>query len=161
MDNWLPTLPWWTFVIRGGVAYVGLLVLMRMAGRHSFGEMSAFDMIVLVLVGGTLRTAIVGNDNSLCGAFIGVATVLVIDRFFAWAATRSPAFNRLVEGKPTTLARDGALLPDELRRHDVPITAFQRSLRKKGVIDVRDVAEARLEPNGKITVVLRENHGRR
>jgi uncharacterized membrane protein YcaP (DUF421 family) len=153
MDHWLPTLPWWTFVVRGAIAYVGLLALMRMAGRHSFGEMSAFDIIVLVLVGGTLRTAIVGEDNSLCGAFIGVATVLVIDRLFAWAATRSPAFNRLVEGNPTTLVRDGQLLQDELRRHDVPMPAFERSLRKRGVVDARDVAEARLEPNGKITVI--------
>ena len=50
MDNWLPTQPWWTFVVRGAVAYLGLLILMRLAGRHSFGEMSAFDIIVLVLV---------------------------------------------------------------------------------------------------------------
>ena len=35
MDHWLPTLPWWTFVVRGAVAYVGLLALMRLAGRHS------------------------------------------------------------------------------------------------------------------------------
>jgi len=157
MDHWLPTLPWWTFVLRGAVAYVGLLALMRMAGRHSFGEMSAFDIIVLVLVGGTLRTAIVGEDNSLCGAFIGVATVLVIDRLFAWAATRSPAFNRLVEGTPSILLRDGRLLPGQLRRHDVPLPAFERSLRKRGVLEVGQVVEARLEPNGKITVIRRSD----
>jgi uncharacterized membrane protein YcaP (DUF421 family) len=157
MDNWLPTLPWWTFVVRGAVAYLGLLVLMRLAGRHSFGEMSAFDILVLVLVGGTLRTAIVGNDNSLCGAFIGVATVLVIDRLFAVLATRSPAFNRLLEGRPSMLARNGQLLAGELRRHHVPMTVFERALRKNGITDVHRVAEARLEPNGKFTVVLRQD----
>jgi uncharacterized membrane protein YcaP (DUF421 family) len=154
MDNWLPVLPWWTFVLRGAVAYVGLLVLMRLAGRHAFGEMSAFDILVLVLVGGTLRTAIVGSDNSIGGAFIGVATVLVIDRIFGMLATRSAGFNRLVEGKANVLARQGRLLPEELRRRHVPITVFERALRKRGVVDVYDVAEARLEANGKITVVL-------
>jgi len=157
MDNWLPTQPWWTFVVRGAVAYLGLLILMRLAGRHSFGEMSAFDIIVLVLVGGTLRTAIVGEDNSLCGAFIGVATVLLIDRTIAGIATRSPTFNRWVEGRRTTLARDGRLIPGELRRHHVPATVFERALRKKGVVDVRDVAQAWLEANGKITLVRRKD----
>ncbi|NID14827.1 hypothetical protein [Luteibacter yeojuensis] len=77
MNEWFAlTEPWWHFAVRGVLTYLGLLVLMRLAGKRSFGEMSAFDVLVLVLAGGTLRTAIIGDDHTYLGAFIGVAAIL-------------------------------------------------------------------------------------
>jgi uncharacterized membrane protein YcaP (DUF421 family) len=149
------TMPWYMFVIRGAIAYIGLLVLLRLAGKRTFGELSAIDIVVLILVGGTLRTAIVGDDNSLLGAFIGVATILALDRCIAFFAARAPRINRLVEGRPAVLARYGLVDREALRRNNVPMAMFERALRSQGVRSIGDVIEARLEPNGKITVVSR------
>jgi uncharacterized membrane protein YcaP (DUF421 family) len=41
------------------------LILLRLRGKRSFGEMTTFDIVVLMLVGGTLRTAIIGDDGFL------------------------------------------------------------------------------------------------
>ena len=149
------TMPWYMFVVRGAIAYVGLLVLLRLAGKRTFGELSAFDIVVLILVGGTLRTAIVGDDNSLLGAFIGVATILALDRIIAFFSARMSVLNRLVEGEPAVLARYGLVDRDALRRNNVPMAMLERAMRAKGVRSVGDVIEARLEPNGKITIVHR------
>ena len=149
------SMPWYMFVIRGAVAYIGLLVLLRLAGKRTFGELSAFDIVVLILVGGTLRTAIVGDDNSLLGAFIGVATILALDRVIAFFAARMASLNRLVEGEPAVLARYGLVDREALRRNNVPMAMFERAMRDKGVHSIGDVVEARLEPNGKITIVHR------
>lgn len=59
------TSPWWVFAVRGVAVYLILLLLMRLSDKRSFGEMSAFD--VIVLVGGTLRTSIIGADSSFAG----------------------------------------------------------------------------------------------
>lgn len=149
------SMPWYMFVIRGAIAYIGLLVLLRLAGKRTFGELSAFDIVVLILVGGTLRTAIVGDDNSLLGAFIGVATILALDRVIAFFAARMASLNRLVEGEPAVLARYGLVDREALRRNNVPMAMFERAMRDKGVHSIGDVVEARLEPNGKITIVHR------
>ena len=149
------TMPWYMFVIRGAIAYVGLLVLLRLAGKRTFGELSAFDIVVLILVGGTLRTAIVGDDNSLLGAFIGVATILALDRIIAFCTARMSSLNRLVEGEPAVLARYGLVDREALRRNNVPMAMLERAMRAQGVRSVGDVMEARLEPNGKITIVHR------
>jgi uncharacterized membrane protein YcaP (DUF421 family) len=77
------SMPWWQFAVRGGLAYIGLLILMRLAGRRLFGEMSPFDIVVLIIVGGTMRTAIVAHDTSLLGPLIAVATILIIHRALA------------------------------------------------------------------------------
>lgn len=147
------SMPWWQFVLRGAIAYAGLLVLLRMAGKRSFGDMSPFDIVVLILVGGSLRSAIVGDDTSVLGPFIAVITIIGLDKLLGWMCARSARFNRFVEGVPVLLARRGAMLDGALRKHDVPPADFERALRVEGVRTLADVAEARLEPNGKITVL--------
>lgn len=147
--------PWWTFVVRGAVTYLGLLVLMRWAGKRSFGEMSAFDVVVIALAGGTLRTSIIGDDTSFLGAFLGVASILATDKALAWICARSPTINRLIEGFPTLLIRDGKRDPAALRSQNLPEAALDRALHAAGVDHDDVIATGRLEPNGKITLVRR------
>ncbi|WP_049622071.1 DUF421 domain-containing protein [Frateuria defendens] len=125
------------------------------ASRTTAGRQRAIqrDLLVLILVGGTLRTAIVDQDGSLGAAFIGVATILALDKLLGYVAARSARFNRWVEGVPAILARAGKVSPAALRRHNMPAAVFQRALRAEGLHDEREVEEARLEPNGRITVI--------
>src|ERR1700743_3372471 len=95
------TAPWWTYLARGAITYLGLLVLMRLAGKRSFGEMSAFDVVVIALAGGTLRTAIIGDDQGMLGPFLGVAAILATDKAIAWISARSPRFHLPIVGFPT------------------------------------------------------------
>jgi uncharacterized membrane protein YcaP (DUF421 family) len=152
-DLFTLSIPWWEFVLRGLATYGGLLLLMRMTGKRSFGEMSAFDVIVLVLVGGTLRTAIIGDDKGFLGPFIGVASILAADKILGFLCARFPLLNRVVEGVPAILARDGLRDSEGMRSQNVPEAAFDRALHAAGLEDESTIVVARLEPNGKITLV--------
>jgi uncharacterized membrane protein YcaP (DUF421 family) len=145
--------PWWTFVIRGVLTYFGLLVLMRLTGKRTLGDMSAFDLIVLVLVGGTLRTTIIGHDEGFIGPFIGVASVLATDKALGWACTRSTLINRIVEGLPAILIRKGHRNIAVLKAQNVPEAALDRALHAAGLTDERSIEIGRLEPNGKVTFI--------
>lgn len=161
MSTFALTEPWWHYAARGAVTYVGLLVLMRLCGKRAFGEMSAFDVIVLVLVGGTLRSAITGEDKSVTAPFIGVAAILLMDKGVAWLCTRWPRFNRWVEGRPAIVVSNGKRNPDALRSENLPTAAFERALHGHGMETESDVAIGRLEPNGKITFIRarKDDHG--
>jgi uncharacterized membrane protein YcaP (DUF421 family) len=145
--------PWWVYALRGAGVYLGLLVLLRLIGKRSFGEMTTFDIVVLMLVGGTLRTAIIGDDNKPLAAIIGALAIFLLDKALAWTCARWPGLERLVEGKASLLARDGHVITGALRRHDMSEEAFRRVLREKGLREAGDVAEVRLEANGKISVL--------
>ena len=147
--------PWWVYAWRGAGVYLGLLILLRLLGKRSFGEMTTFDIVVLMLVGGTLRTAIIGDDKKPLAASIGVLAIFLLDKAIAWSAARWRLFDRLIEGKASLLARDGRIIDGALRRHDMSEEAFRRVLREKGLREVGDVAEVRLEANGKISVLRR------
>jgi uncharacterized membrane protein YcaP (DUF421 family) len=147
------SMPWWHFALRGAAVYLILLCLLRLAGKRSFGEMSAFDVVVLILVGGTMRTSIIGSDTSFLGGIIAVASILAVDRGLAWICTRSAPLNRLVEGWPSILARNGPRSPEALRRRNLPEAAFERALHAAGLENEATVITARLEPNGRITLI--------
>lgn len=149
------SMPWWHFVLRGIGVYLGLLLLMRLSGKHSFGEMSAFDVIVLVLVGGTLRNSIIGGDDSFLGGLIGVAAILFADRMLAWICANHPRINRIVEGNPSFLVRHGEIVSGALKRNNIPEAAFHRALHAAGLEDTQEVLFARIEPNGRITLTRR------
>jgi len=153
MNTFELALPWWEFIWRGIGAYLAALVMMRIVGKRSFGDMSTFDIIVLVLVGGTLRNTIVGPDSSFPGGLIAVASILAADRALAWACTRSPWLNRFVEGRPTVLVHDGEIVPGSLESVSLPKAAFRRALHAAGMEDARNISIARLEPNGRITLI--------
>ena len=161
MESLFPdTMPWWEFVLRGAGCYVGLLILLRLNGKRSFGEMSPFDIVVLILAGGALRSAMVGRDDSFLGPFFAVAGVLVLDRLLGMLATLSPRFNRLLEGRPALLAKNGALVPGALRRHHIPDAVFERELRAHETRAVEHIDEARLEVTGRITIMKADPPGR-
>jgi len=147
------SMPWWQFVWRGVGAYLITLVMLRMVGKRSLGDMSTFDIIVLVLIGGALRNSIVGADTSFPGSFIAVASILACDRMLSWACARSTWLNRFVEGHPTVLVQDGELVPGSLERVNLPRAAFRRALHTAGLEDTTSISIARLEPNGRITLI--------
>jgi uncharacterized membrane protein YcaP (DUF421 family) len=149
-------LPWYEFILRGAACYLGLLTMMRLAGKRAFGEMSPFDIVVLMLVGGALRSALVGSDTSLVGPFIAVATILCMDSLIAHLSARVPWLNAIVEGREVLIARMGQLLPHELQRHGISTGAFNRELREKGIVEAAQIEAAFLEANGRISVIKRK-----
>ena len=145
--------PWWHFALRGIVIYLTLLFMLRLTGKRSFGEMSAFDVVVLILVGSLMRTSIIGSDTSFFGGIIAVTGILAADRAMAWICTRSEFANRLLEGWPSILARNGRRSPEALRRCNLPEAVFERALHAAGLENEATVITARLEPNGRITLI--------
>lgn len=154
---WLMTEdPWWTYAIRGALTYLGLLVLMRLAGKRAFGDLSAFDVILLALAGGTLRTAVIGHDASITSAFVGVTSMLATDKVLGWLSARSERFNRLIEGYPVHIVRNGRRVPKAMRSANLPDAALDRALHSAGRETEEAIRLGRLEPNGKITFIVRE-----
>jgi uncharacterized membrane protein YcaP (DUF421 family) len=110
-------------------------------------------VVVIALAGGTLRTAIIGDDQGMLGPFLGVASILATDKAIAWAFTRSPRINRWMEGFPTVLIRNGQRDAQALRSQNLPDAALDRALHAAGMDDDTHVQCGRLEPNGKITLI--------
>ena len=148
--------PWRHFVLRGLVMYVLVTVLMRMSGKRAMGQFTPFDMILLILAGNTVQNGINGGDNSLTGAALMATTLIALNYTVAFVTSRSRRAERLVEGEPVVLARDGKVFDHVLRRELVSQSDFREALRVNSIEDVAEVELALLETNGHISVVPRK-----
>ena len=147
--------PWWHFVLRAGVVYVMVMVLMRVSGKRAVGQFTPFDLVLLILVGNAVQNGINGGDNSLTGARLMAGTLIVLNYAIALVTSRSQVVERLVEGEPVVIARDGMLIEHVLRRELVSRDDFDEALRNNGVRGLDEVEIALLETNGKISVVTK------
>lgn len=150
------SMPWWAFVLRACVVYFVLLGMIRLSGKRTMGQFTAFDMLLVVLLGNAVQNALLGSDNSVAGGLLLAATLIVLNWLIGMVSARSDRIEALVEGTPVLLAHDGKVYKDVLRRELVSRQDFEKALREAGIEGVDDIRMAVLETNGHITVVRRD-----
>jgi uncharacterized membrane protein YcaP (DUF421 family) len=132
------------------------IILVRIGDRRLLGRNSGFDMLLMVVVGSVLGRAIIGQ-----GAFLpelGACGVMVLlHHLLAVVACHSDAVSRLLKGRPLLLVRNGAIDRQAMRRGRITPDDLEENLRLNGnVCAAAEAREARLERNGSISVVRRE-----
>lgn len=147
--------PWWVFVLRATAVYVLVMLLVRVSGKRAVGQFTPFDLVLLILIGNAVQNGINGGDNSLTGAAIMAVTLIVLNYAVALLTSRSRRAERLLEGVPVVLARDGKVFDRVLRRELVSSEDFAEALRSNQIEDIGEVRLALLETNGHITVIAR------
>jgi uncharacterized membrane protein YcaP (DUF421 family) len=147
--------PWEEKVVRAVVVYAFLLVAIRVFGRRELGQLTAFDLIVLLTLSNILQNAMIGNDNSLWGGIIGAAVLLSANFAVAYAVFRSRRFERVVNGGPRVLIHDGEVQADAMRSEKLTEQDLMSAIRREGLESLADVHLAISEPNGMISVISR------
>jgi uncharacterized membrane protein YcaP (DUF421 family) len=150
---WLPALPVVEKIVRAAAVYVFLLIALRLTGKRQLGQMSSFDLVVLLIISNILQNAMIGEDNSVLGGFIGAATILLLNYAIARAVVSWRPIERVIEGAPTLLIHNGRILEDRLRRELLTRDELMAALRRQGILAVEEVHVAWLEETGAITAV--------
>jgi uncharacterized membrane protein YcaP (DUF421 family) len=151
--------PWWHFALRAVAIYALVMVLVRVSGKREVGQFTPFDLVLLILIGNAVQNGINGGDNSLTGALVMATTLIALNYAVAFVTSRSRKAERLVEGVPVVLARNGKVFERVLREQLVSDEDFHKALRQHALVDVSDIALALLETNGSISIVPREAGG--
>jgi uncharacterized membrane protein YcaP (DUF421 family) len=156
MDILIPDIPVLEKVVRSVVVYVFLLVAFRVAGKRQLGQLTAFDLVVLLIISNVVQNALIGKDDSLGGGLVGATVILILNWLVAWITFRIPRAGRLIDPSPTVLVRHGRLEREALRREQISRREFRASLRREGAVSLRDVRYAVLEETGHVSVIKRE-----
>ena len=154
-DLFALAMPWWEFILRAVVVYAVVLGMVRLGGKRALGQITPFDVLLIVLLGNAVQNALLGQDTSLAGGLLLAATLITLNYTVGWVTTRSRRMERLIEGEPVLVARDGKLLDSVLRRELITQADFDAAMRQQGCGGIEEVALALLEINGHITIVPR------
>lgn len=144
-------------VIKAVAAYVVLWLVMRIAGRRSVGQLTTFDLILLLIIGGVMARAVMGPDYSLTNAILVLVTLVIVDVGLSLLERGRPNVAKFLKGVPTVLVEDGKPIEARLRRARVTIDEILTAARTRhGIIELGDIKLAVLESNGDISIVPRE-----
>lgn len=150
---WELQVPAWELAVRATGIYLAVLLALRLFGKREVGQFTLIDLVLILLLANAVQPAMTGPDTSLTGGLVIIATLVIVNRAIAFARTRIPFVQRLVESTPTTLARDGAWVPGALDREELSEEDVTMALREHGLTDVSEVKLAVLEGDGMISIV--------
>lgn len=152
------TVQWYELVLRAAVVYVAVLFLLRLAGKRELGQMTPFDLVVILVIANAVQNAMTGPDTSLLGGIIVATTIVVLNTIVSRFGTRVPFFSRALLGSPTLLVHDGALIERHLAREGITREEVQMAAREHGIESLADIRSAVLEVDGSISVIPRTTH---
>jgi uncharacterized membrane protein YcaP (DUF421 family) len=153
----LPTTSLLQLIARSIAVYVFLLVALRLGGRRELGQLTSFDLILLLILSNAVQNSINAGDNSLAAGFVSAATLLVLNWVVGFAAYRWPWFERLVEGRPIRIVTDGKVHVRALARERITLHELRSALRKQGIEGISVCKRVVLEPDGTMTAVRKDN----
>jgi uncharacterized membrane protein YcaP (DUF421 family) len=146
---------WQERAVRAIIVYLFLLLLFRVFGRRELGQLTGFDIIVLLTISNILQNSMIGNDNSVTGGMIGAAVLLLANLTLAFIVFRSRRAERLVEGTPRVLIHEGAMLTEQIKLELLTEQDLLAAVHREGLESFDDVHLAIAEPNGLISVIPR------
>ena len=139
-------------MIRAVVIYVALLVALRLFGKREVGQFTLYDLVFILLVANALQPAITGPDTSVVGGVV-LIVALVGTNYAVGKLDSMPRFHRLFTPAPAVIVKDGKYLDDVMKREGVDKEEVEMSMREHGIMDMKEVQLAVLEPDGTISVV--------
>ena len=143
-------------VVRTFVVYAALLIGLRLSGKRELGQLTSFDLVVILLVSNAVQNAMVGPDTSLVGGLVAAATLLLVNQLVGRLDLQWPWLHRQLVGQPSLLVNRGRFVDAHLRREDLTRDEVFEALREHGVMNLNQVQMAVLEVDGTISVVPAE-----
>lgn len=138
-------------IVRATVIYFFLWMLTRALGKRELAEMTAFELLLLVMVGDLIQQGVTQEDTSITGAMMAVGTIGAWILAFSWLGFRFQRARNLIEGVPVVVVRDGRPLEQAMRLERVVLDEVLESARNQGIANLRDIRLAILEPDGKFS----------
>jgi uncharacterized membrane protein YcaP (DUF421 family) len=140
-------------IARASIMFVVLYGLLRLLGKRELGQMTPFELVLLVVLGDLIQQGVTHNDFSLTGASLAIGTFAFWGLVLGWITYRFPSTKNLLDGEPRVLVRDGEYVRENFHRDRLTPAELQSEMRLAGIARVADVAWAIMEPQGKISFI--------
>jgi uncharacterized membrane protein YcaP (DUF421 family) len=143
-------------VLRGLAVYLVLFAVFRVMGKRALSQITTFDFVLLLIISETTQQALVGDDQSVLGCTILVATLLGADLGFSLIKRSSKSAAKVLDDVPLLIVRDGVPLRDRMEKARVDEDDVLGAAREiHGLSNMGQIRHAILEQDGEISIIPR------
>jgi uncharacterized membrane protein YcaP (DUF421 family) len=142
-------------VLRALAVYVILWLLLRAMGKRELSEVTAFELLILVVLGDMVQNGVTQEDMSITGSALAVATMGLLAVGSSVVGFRVRRTRPVLEGEPSIVIRDGSVVDEVLHLQRITHEELHEAARKKGISDLADVRWGIVESDGTFSFVTR------
>ena len=149
----------WSGIVRtvlvGSIAYVTLVLFLRISGKRTLAKLNAFDLVVTVALGSTLSAILLQEFIALAEGATALALLILLQFLVTFGSVRWAGFAKAVRSEPTLLLREGRFCERAMKRERVTQDEAMSAVRAAGCKEIAQVDSLILESDGSLSVVLR------
>lgn len=143
-------------IVRSLLTFFTVLVVVRWTGKRSIANLAPFDLAMVILIGEVAAIPVADLKLDLLHGILPVILLGGLHVMMTYVASRSKRFEKLTEGVPTQLIKDGRVLRKNLLKERVSMADLMTALRHKEIKNVSEVKEAWIEHAGGISVIRKD-----
>ena len=150
---WTLSIHWWELIGRGLFVYFFLILILRSTGKRQIGQMSPFDLVLLMVLSNAVQNSMTGGDNSITSGIILAVTLVLANWTVGKLTSSSKVMEKLIEGDPQVLFHNGIVYEKVLKDAQITRQDLIAAVHKAGYADLDPIRAAILENDGTISVI--------
>ncbi len=142
-----------TTILIGILAYISMIIILRVSGKRTLSKMNAFDLIVTVALGSALAATVVNQDVSLLEGMTAIAVLVALQYLIAWLSLHSAVFKELIKSKPQILYYKGEYYQKAMKKERILAQEIEQAVRSNGSVSMSQVLAVVLETDGTLSII--------
>ncbi len=131
------------------------LIVVRVMGNRTVGQLSPFDFVIMVGIGDIIVTGSMDKNQTILAAVEGLIALLILQQLLSYLSLKSTVLRKWFEGTPVTLIQEGHIIRENFAKTHFNYDDLRQELHRQGMdmTNLKDIKLARLESCGVFSVV--------
>lgn len=142
------------WILRAVAAFFFLVVIARILGQRAISQLRLLDFVIVLVIGNIMAHPLSDEHLGLKGSIITSIVLVILYSAGIYMILKWPWFRSLINHGPITIVKDGEILYQGLKKARISIDVLLEELREEKVHDIKKVAMAIWEADGKISFFL-------
>jgi uncharacterized membrane protein YcaP (DUF421 family) len=148
-----PNTPILEIFIRGTIVYLGIFIMLRVVLKREAGTVGMTDLLVIVLLADAAQNAMADNYESITDGIFLLIVIISWSHVLNFLGYYFPKFQRLINPPALLLVVNGRMIKKNLRKEFITEEELLSQVREQGVSEIKEVKEAYIESDGRISVI--------
>ncbi|RDW15072.1 DUF421 domain-containing protein [Oceanobacillus chungangensis] len=138
------------------VGLIALLLVVRLLGKKELSQITPFDLVYLLVLGGLLEESVYDDLVSVWDILYAIALWAILIFIIEMIVRKIEKMRPVLKGEPSIIVSDGELDIKKLKKNKLESEQLRTMLRQQGIFSLKEVKYAVLEPSGQLSVMKNE-----
>lgn len=142
----------WETMLRTLIMFIVIMTGLRLLGKRGIRQLSVFELVVIIGLGSAAGDPMFYKDVGILPALVVFSLIIGLYKAITYFIGKSKNFEKLVEGPPICLIKNGKFETDNFKKEALGADEFFAELRQQGVSQLGQIEQAIEESSGNISV---------